>query len=83
MLDNNYGQELRESEQARLLAIWNLILSGGTLASLLFIPKDRIGVGIGLTLIVLWNLAALYDRKQRLRAAAGKDKLRDNAKGSG
>lgn len=69
----NYKRELDASAHAHTLAIWNLILSGITMGGVLFTPHDGIGVGIGVAIIMLWNFAALYDRKQRLRAAVKED----------
>ena len=79
-MSDNYQRELDASAQSNLLAIWNLILSGITMAGVLFAPNDRIGVGIGIAIIMLWNFAWMYDRRNRLRRAAKKDEAADNEK---
>ncbi|MEI6203429.1 MAG: hypothetical protein WCP68_15885 [Enhydrobacter sp.] len=76
----NFKRELDASAQAHTLAIWNLILSGITMAGVLFAPQDRIGVGIGVAIIMLWNFAFVYDRKIRLRKAAKEDDVADKEK---
>jgi hypothetical protein len=70
----NHARELRESEQARSLATWNVILAGATLIALVFGLDDKIGIGIGLAIILLWNVGALIDRHRRVRAAFERDK---------
>lgn len=69
-----HERELRESEREKTVAIWNLAFAGATLAALVFKLDDKIGIGIGLTVIILWNLAILFDRRRRLQVAFEHDK---------